>query len=96
MLRPPVESSHYTFHDFDKYCRKHETRRSLGKTGICYDDAVSESFFTTYQKERIHTQPWPNLQTLAKETSSWVEKNDNRTRRHSTLGYLTPKEYKLG
>ena len=57
MLRPPVESSHYTFHDFDKYCRKHEIRRSLGKTGICYDDAVSESFFATYKKELIHTQP---------------------------------------
>ena len=68
----------------------------MGKTGICYDNAVSESFSATYQKELIHTQPWPNLKNLTKETFCWVEEYYNRTRHHSTLGYLTPKEYKLG
>jgi putative transposase len=57
---------------------------------------VSESFFATYKKELIHTRPWPSLKMLTKETFSWVEEYYNRTRRHSTLGYLTPAEYELG
>jgi transposase InsO family protein len=35
----------YTSSMFDEYCTKNNVRRSLGRTGICYDNAVSESFF---------------------------------------------------
>jgi transposase InsO family protein len=86
----------YTSQKFDRYCKDHNIQRSLGRTGICYDNAVSESFFATYKKELIHTRPWPNLKILKKETFTWIEEYYNRTRRHSTLGYLTPAEYELG
>ncbi len=86
----------YTSHEFDKYCRKNGIRRSLGKTGICYDNAVSESFFATYKKELIHTRPWPDLKRLRTESIDWIENYNNTVRRHSTLGYLTPAEYELG
>jgi putative transposase len=85
----------YTSQKFDRYCKDHNIQRSLGRTGICYDNAVSESFFATYKKELIHTRPWPNLKILKKETFTWIEEYYNRTRRHSTLGYLTPTEYEL-
>ena len=49
---------------FDEYCTGNNIRRSLGRTGICYDNAVSESFFATYKKELIHTRPWPSLANL--------------------------------
>lgn len=86
----------YTSKDFDKYCRKNKIRRSLGRTGICYDNAVSESTFATYKKELIHTRPWPDLKSLKIETKDWIENYFNTIRRHSTLGYLTPEEYELG
>jgi len=86
----------YTSQEFDRYCKDHNIRRSLGRTGICYDNAVSESFFATYKKELVHTRPWPSLKILKKETFSWIEEYYNQTRRHSTLGYLTPSEYELG
>ena len=86
----------YTSQKFDRYCKDHNIQRSLGRTGICYDNAVSESFFATYKKELIHTRPWPNLKILKKETFTWIEEYYNRTRRHSTFGYLTPTEYELG
>jgi len=86
----------YTSSVFDEYCTKNNIRRSLGRTGICYDNAVSESFFATYKKELIHTRPWPTLASLEKETSDWIANYYNPVRRHSTLGYLTPREYELG
>ena len=86
----------YTSNDFAKYCEKNGILRSLGKTGICYDNAVSESTFATYKKELIHTRPWPDLDYLRTESIDWIENYFNTVRRHSTLGYLTPREYALG
>lgn len=86
----------YTSTVFAEYCAKNGIRRSLGRTGICYDNAVSESFFATYKKELIHTRPWPNVKYLERETFDWIETYYNTERRHSTLGYLTPREYELG
>ena len=86
----------YTSREFAKFCKKNKVRRSLGRTGICYDNAVAESFFASYKKELIHTRPWPDLKSVKKATFEWIEMYYNRTRRHSTLGYLTPDEYELG
>jgi putative transposase len=101
--RPPAgvifhsdRGSQYTSAAFDAYCKKNGIRRSLGRTGICYDNAVSESFFATYKKELIHTRPWPTIADLTDHTRDWIENYYNTTRRHSTLGYLTPREYALG
>jgi putative transposase len=86
----------YTSAAFDASCKKHTVRRSLGRTGICYDNAVSESFFATYKKELIHTRPWPTITDLTDQTGDWIENYYNTIRRHSTLDYLTPREYELG
>jgi putative transposase len=86
----------YTSSEFARYCTKAGVRRSLGRTGICYDNAVSESTFATYKKELIHTRPWPDLKALTAATIDWIENYFNTIRRHSTLGYLTPREYELG
>lgn len=101
--RPPAgvifhadRGSNYTSKEFNEFCRTNEIRRSLGRTGICYDNAVSESTFATYKKELIHTRPWPDLKTLKAATADWIENYFNTIRRHSTLGYLTPQEYELG
>ena len=86
----------YTSQEFAEFCEKNNVLRSLGRTGICFDNAVAESFFATYKKELIHTRPWPTIEDLRKATFTWIEEYYNRNRRHSTLGYLTPIEYELG
>lgn len=88
--------SNYTSQEFDVYCTRNNIRRSLGRTGTCYDNAVSESTFASYKKELIHTRPWPDLATLKRNTADWIDNYFNTVRRHSTLEYLTPKEYELG
>ena len=86
----------YTSKAFAAFCENNNIDRSLGRTGICYDNAVAESFFASYKKELIHTKPWPTLKRLRLETFAWIEGYYNSQRRHSTLGYLTPNEYELG
>ena len=101
--RPPAgvifhsdRGTQYTSSEFDRYCGEKNIQRSLGRTGTCYDNAVSESFFTTYKKELIHTRPWPTVTDLRGRTVDWIHNYYNTIRRHSTLGYLTPREYELG
>jgi transposase InsO family protein len=86
----------YTSARFDEYCKDHGIRRSLSRTGICFDNAVAESFFATYKRDLIYTRPWETIGKLKRETFKWIEEQYNRKRRHSSLGYLTPVEKELG
>jgi putative transposase len=85
--------SQYTSDEFRDFCRANAVRPSVGRTGICYDNAVAESFFATIKKELIHTQPWPTLDKLRAAVFEYIESYYNRRRRHSTIGYDTPIEY---
>lgn len=70
-------------------------RRSLGRAGTCYGNAVAESFFASYKKGLIRTRLWPNLASVRKATFERIEMHYNPTLRHSTLCYLTPEGYAL-
>ncbi|HEU0102366.1 MAG TPA: integrase core domain-containing protein, partial [Mycobacteriales bacterium] len=85
--------SQYTSQQFRDFCTDHDVRPSVGKTGICYDNAVSESFFATIKKELVHLRPWPSLSRLRTALFHYIETYYNRKRRHSTLDYLNPQEY---
>ena len=93
MLHRPVEPAQFTSAEFAKYCTDHNIRRSVGRTGDCFDNAVAESFFATYKTELIHTRPWVSLSTLRKETFTWIEQYYNRQRRPSHLAYLTQADW---
>lgn len=87
--------SQYTSGTFREFCTSNAVRPSVGKTGICYDNAVSESFFATIKKELVHLRPWPTLARLRTDLFAYIESYYNRKRRHSTLDYLTPEQYEL-
>jgi putative transposase len=67
--------------------------RSMGSRGDCYDNAVAESFFATLKKELIHRRSWPDREELQREVFDYIEIFYNATRRHSTLGMLSPTRY---
>jgi transposase InsO family protein len=65
---------------------------SHGRTGQCWDNALSESFFASLKGELIDLQAWPTRAMARRaivEYIAWY----NGTRLHSTLGYKTPAEY---
>jgi len=66
---------------------------SMGSKGDCYDNAVAESFFATLKKELVHRRSWPTRRELISEVFEFVEGFYNTTRRHSTLGYLSPAQF---
>jgi len=68
-------------------------RASMGSVGDCFDHALVESFFATLECELIDRRHWRTREEARLEVFWWLEAVYNRTRRHSSLGYLSPMEY---
>ena len=85
----------YTSKAFAQFCADHSVRRSVGRVGSCYDNAVAESFFATIKKELIYRQPWLRVSELRKAVFECIEIYYNRNRLHSANNYLTPNEYEI-
>jgi putative transposase len=66
---------------------------SMGSVGDCFDHALIESFFATLECELIDQRHWRTREEARLEAFWWIQAVDNRTRRHSALGYLSLVEY---
>ncbi len=71
----------------------HNIKHSLSKKGCPYDNAVSEATFKTIKTEFIYANHFETLPQLKQELAAYVFWYNN-IRLHSTLGYITPVEYK--
>jgi putative transposase len=87
------QGSQYVSLAFGQAARDAGIARSMGSKGDCYDNAVAESFFATLKKELVNRRSWPTRRELSSEVFEYIEAFYNRTRRHSTLGYLSPADY---
>ena len=67
-------------------------RPSMGNTGICWDNAMAESFFAALKNELVHRTAFPTIDHVKKAVASYIEVFYNRERLHSGLGYKTPHE----
>jgi transposase InsO family protein len=67
--------------------------RSMGRTGVCWDNAQAESFWSTFKNEYYYRHVFTSLEQLRRGTYVWIDSWYNAKRRHSALGYLSPLEY---
>ena len=84
--------SNYTSAKFADALRELCIKQSVGRTGICYDNALSESVNGTLKVELVHRTAYPTRQKARDDIARWIELRYNRTRLHSGLGYRTPQE----
>lgn len=68
-------------------------KRSLSMKGCPYDNAVSEATFKLVKTEFVKNRRFLTLKQLETELKSYINWF-NEKRIHSTLGYLSPLEYK--
>ncbi|MFE5811777.1 IS3 family transposase, partial [Streptomyces sp. NPDC056491] len=50
--------SQYTSHEFARLAADHNIRLSVGRTGVCWDNALAESFFATLKNELVSRHTW--------------------------------------
>ncbi|MCW2863722.1 MAG: Integrase catalytic region [Actinoallomurus sp.] len=84
--------SNYTSSTFAKTLKKHRIRQSVGRTGICYDNAMAESFFAALKNERAHRTQYPTREHARRDVARYIEFRYNSRRRHSGLQYRTPQQ----
>jgi putative transposase len=87
------QGSQFVSLGFGQICAKAGIARSMGSRGDCWDNAVAETFFATLKKELVHRRSWPTRRELTGEIFEYIEGFYNTTRRHSTLGYLSPAQF---
>jgi transposase InsO family protein len=68
-------------------------KQSMSRKGNCWDNAVAESFFGALKSELIHRQPFKERKEAEMAIFDYIEIFYNRTRLHSTLGYVSPAEF---
>jgi transposase InsO family protein len=67
-----------------------DVRLSVGRTGVCWDNAQQESFWSTLKTEYYQRHTFDTHADATRAVSSWIENVYNRRRRHSALGQVSP------
>lgn len=84
--------SNYMSAEYAKTLKKLNLRRSAGRTGICFDNAMAESFFGALKNELVSRVSYPTRETARQDITRYIEFWYNRLRLHSALGYRPPRE----
>jgi putative transposase len=87
--------SQYTSRTVRDYAAAHGLACSVGATGVCWDNAMAESFWATLKVEFYYRRTWPTRALARDEVAEWITKTYNTRRRHSALGMRTPLQFEL-
>ncbi|WP_405566749.1 IS3 family transposase [Streptomyces sp. NBC_01167] len=82
----------YTSREFRGRLDELGIRPSVGRTGVCWDNAMAESFFGALKNELVHRTAFPTREHARRAIVWYIEAFYNRKRLHSGLGYKTPAE----
>jgi putative transposase len=82
----------YTSAEFAAFCTDNHIRTSVGRTGVCWDNAAAESFFASLKNEMYYRYSFPTRARARFAVADYIEVFYYRRRLHSTLGYRTPAE----
>jgi putative transposase len=85
----------YTSAEFARYLTDHSMHGSMGRTGVCWDNAVAESFFASLKKELVYRTVFPTRQHARNAIAEYIEIFYNRKRIHSAIGYNTPEQHRI-
>jgi putative transposase len=84
--------SNYTSREFADTLAVFGLRQSVGRTGICYHNAMAESFFGALKNELVNRTVYPTRDHARRDIARYIEVRYNTQRLHSGLGYKTPRE----
>lgn len=83
--------SQYTSVAFERFCAAQGVTQSKGRVATCYDNAVAESFFSSFKVEFYYQHTHPGGLVTKAEIAQWITFY-NTTRFHSALAYNSPQD----
>lgn len=85
--------SQYCSNDVQKMLKSNNMLSSMSRKGDCWDNSVAESFFGSLKMERVFDSPYRTREEARRDIVDYIEMFYNTKRRHSYLGYLSPKDF---
>ena len=93
LLHHSDRGSQYTAEPFQKLMADNGVTCSMSRSGNVWDNAVMESFFSSLKTERVARKVYRTRDQARADVFDYVERFYNPTRRHSTIGYVSPMEF---
>jgi putative transposase len=84
------QGSQYGSDDWRRFCSTNGLIPSMSRRGNCWDNAVAESFFSSFKKEHIKKKIYKNRSIARDSVAEYIEAFYNPNRRHSHLGGVSP------
>ena len=84
--------SQYTANDYVDFCQDRKMRPSVGRTGVCWDNVVAESFWESLKRECLQGRVFATRAEARRAIFRWINWY-NTTRLHSTLKHVPPIEW---
>lgn len=85
--------SQYASNAFQTKLKEYGMTCSMSRTGNCWDNAPTESWFHSFKNERYHGVKYKTHEEIKAASFEYIEVFYNRVRMHSTIGYLSPVAY---
>ncbi|MGM7777282.1 IS3 family transposase [Arthrobacter sp. KNU-44] len=83
-------STQYTSEEFQRWCAQNEVTQSMGKVGVCWDNAVAENFFSHLKTEFYHHHRFGSRLTARTAVMDYIEGWYNRRRPNRRAGGIPP------
>jgi putative transposase len=93
LLHHSDRGSQYTSEQFQRLMADNGVDCSMSRSGNVWDNAVTESFFSSLKTERIGRKVYRTRDAARVDVFDYIERFYNTIRRHSTNGYLSPVEF---
>ena len=87
------QGSQYTSEHFQKLLDEQGITCSMSRAGEVWDNSAMESFFSSLKTERTARKVYRTRGQARSDVFDYIECFYNPTRRHSTLGYLSPVQF---
>lgn len=95
LLHHSDQGSQYTSEQFQRLMTDNGVTCSMSRSGNVWDNAAMESFFSSLKTERVGKKVYRTRAQAKADVFDYIECFYNPTRRHSTLGYLSPIDFEI-
>ncbi|MDQ1507925.1 MAG: putative transposase [Actinomycetota bacterium] len=85
----------YTSTQISDFATANNLACSVGRAGVCWDNAMAESFFATLKVEFYYRHTWTTRTQAKQAVNTWIAHVYNRRRRHSALGMTSPIQFEI-
>ena len=93
LLHHSDQGSQYTSEHFQRLLAEQGITCSMSRAGEVWDNSAMESFFSSLKTERTARKVYRSREDARSDVFDYIERFYNPTRRHSTLGYLSPVQF---